>query len=239
MTENFIDPMVFRDGIASTERIDHRVPWEKQYEVWKHGDGLVSRAESPRDLEVAVMQLHRALEQRDTLLNDLYDFQDIPHFGRAKYYAVMEELGLIRSSLKGQLRSLRNSIVHQFDDVPVDKQQCQYLSDVAWYYLKSTDRIAQQHVTEAEINYSGQDDAHFTRFTLKFTLRPFAIKVSGDIPAELLLSTPTPDCPIVKPQQSHSELYRGVSHFHFTGHLIGSQMCFKQVVKMFFEESAL
>jgi hypothetical protein len=200
---------------------------------------LVFRAESPRDFEVAVMQLHRAVEQRDTLLNELYNFQDIPHFGKAKYYAVMEELGLIRPSLKGQLRNLRNNIAHQFDDVPVDRQQCQDVNDVAWYYLKSTDRIAQQHVTEAGINNSGQDDAHFTRFTLRFTLRPFGINVSGDIPAELLLATPTPDCPIVKLQQSHAELYRGVRHFHFTGHLIGSQMCFRQVVKMFFEESAL
>jgi hypothetical protein len=239
MTEAFIDPIVFRDGIGSTERIDHRVPWEKQYQVWKHGDGLVSQAESPRDLEVAVMQLHRAVEQRDTLLNELYDFQAIRHFGRAKYYGVMEELGLIRPSLKGQLRSLRNEIVHQFDDVPLDKQQCQYLGDVAWYYLKSTDRIAQQHITEAEINYSGQDDSRFTRITLRFTLRPFAIAVSGDIPAELLLATPIPDCLIVQPQQYSFEPYRGASHFNFIGHLIGSETCFKQVAKMFFEESAL
>src|SRR2546430_775919 len=118
--------MIFRDGIYSTERTDHSVPWEKQYQAWKHGDGLASRAESTRDLEVAIMQLHRAVEQRDTLLNELYGFQNIPHFGRAKQYAVMEELGLIRPSLKGQLRSLRNNIVHEFDDVPIDKQQCQY-----------------------------------------------------------------------------------------------------------------
>ncbi len=52
-------------------------------------------------------------------------------------------------------------------------------------------------------------------------------------------STQQPDCPIVRPQQSHSEVYKGVSHFHVTGHLSGSELCFKQVVEMFFEESAL
>ena len=48
------------------------------------GDGLVSPSGIVTGLEVAVMQLHRAVEHRDTLLNEMYGFQDIPHFWQSE-----------------------------------------------------------------------------------------------------------------------------------------------------------
>lgn len=124
--------------LESIEYQTHNVPWRKQHEIWRHGNTLIAGANSQRDFEVAIMQLQRAVEQRDTILERLYRFKDVPWVPKSlNQYSNMAALGIIRPSLKKPLRELRNKIAHGVDDIPLSREQCNYLADTAWYYLNN------------------------------------------------------------------------------------------------------
>jgi len=234
----FIESALFNHGLESTEYRTHNVPWKKQYEIWRHGDGLISGSQSQQDPQVAVIQLQRAVEQRDTILQALYRFTDIPYFPRCSQYVIMADLGIIRPALKKPLRALRNVIVHEVGDIAVDKSHCEYLFDTAWYYLKATDRLAQQCASDLHVT-CGEDDPHWTHLKMTFKPNSWTVNIVGDIPDRHLLSSKSPDCLSVKIATSHFEVYRGVSHFKFSGEITGSETLFRNLVQAFFEESVL
>ncbi|MCC6141518.1 MAG: hypothetical protein IT389_12985, partial [Nitrospira sp.] len=130
LEEVFVDVALLNTELESIEFTPHQVPWKKQYEIWRHGDEMVAASKSRHDLEVAIVQFQRAVEQRDTILENLYCFAAFPGAtGKNKQYTVMADLGIIRPSLKEPLRELRNKIVHEVDDVDVDRKRCEILSD--------------------------------------------------------------------------------------------------------------
>jgi hypothetical protein len=49
----------------------------------------------------------------------------------------MAELGIIRPTMKNHLRELRNRLVHEAEEPPLCRNECELLSDTAWYYLKA------------------------------------------------------------------------------------------------------
>ena len=159
-------------------------------------------ADGQKALQVAVVQLQRAVEQRDTILQQLYCFTDIPYFPKAKQYLVMADLGIIRPTLKKHLRELRNVIMHEVGDISLDKDQCEFLSDTAWYYLKATDRLAQQCVSELHSTYRAADDPHYTIITMTFRPGSWTVKITGNIPDNLLLANKSSDCLSVRPEKA-------------------------------------
>jgi hypothetical protein len=235
--EIFIEEALLSHSIDSTEYSVHNAPWKKQYEIWRHGNDLISGATSQHDFEVAIMQLQRAVEQRDTILEQLYRFREVPwSANNSSQYSVMASLGIIRPSLKDPLRELRNRIVHEVDDVGLDRKQCEYLSDTAWYYLKATDLLTRQCAAELVIN-CGEDDPHFTM--LKFTFEPgsWIVKIEGNIPDRHLLAQKPPSFLSVKVTTSQFADYRGVRHFKFRGSVNGSDAVYRRIVQTFFEEA--
>ena len=237
--EVFINSAIFKDGVESTEYSTHNVDWKRQHEIWRHGDGLISASSSQQDLQAAVMQLQRAVEQRDTLLQQLYCFTDIPHFPKSKQYVIMTDLGIIRPTLKRHLRELRNVIMHEVADIQLDKGQCEFLSDTAWYYLKATDRLTQQCVSELHPAYIGADDPHYTSLTMTFRPGSWVVNLAGNIPDDLLLAGKSKDCLSIRTEKARFEPYRGVRHFKFSGQITGSEVLFRRLVQMFFDESGL
>jgi hypothetical protein len=129
-------------------------------------------------------------------------------------------------------------IAHDVGDINVDKNQCECLSDTAWYYLKATDRLVQQSAADLQLT-CGEDDPHWTHLKMTFKLASWRINIDGDIPDRHLLSRKSPACLTVKVARSHFESYRGVRHFKFSGEITGTDALYRTLVRAFFEESAL
>ena len=79
--------------VESYEYWTHDVTWKQQYEIWRHGTDLVERFQSQQDLNAGIMQLQRAVEQRDTILKDLHRFAEMPWFSTKNHYDTMADLG--------------------------------------------------------------------------------------------------------------------------------------------------
>ena len=149
-----LDPIVYSRGGEGIVFKVHSSDWKRQHEIWEHGNSLISKlSPSQQDLESAVMQLQRAVELRDELLDKLYGFQDIPGRRSAKKYAIMADLEIIRPTLKVALRDLRNKLVHEPTVCSlISRDECELLSDVAWYYLRVTDGLARRCAETIEFN---------------------------------------------------------------------------------------
>ena len=236
-TALFIDADLLNHELESREYACHNLPWKKQYDIWRHGDELIESAKSRHDFEVAIMQFQRAVEQRDTILEQLYRFRTIPWFPRnASQYSIMAALGIIRPSLKEPLRELRNKIVHEIVEVALDRKQCDYLCDAAWYYLKATDLLARQCATTLGMT-CGQGDPHWT--SLKFTFNPgsWTIAVDGEVPERHVLAAASPQALTIAVSTSSVAEYHGVRKVKFRGSVMGPEFLCRRLVQTFFDEA--
>ena len=233
----YLDPSLLNHELGSTERVDHSLPWNKQYEIWRHGNELLAGAKSQRDLEVAIMQFQRAVEQRDTILEQLYRFRTIPWFpSNTSQYSIMASLGMIRPSLKEPLRQLRNRIAHEVADVELDHKQCDYLCDAAWYYLKATDLPARQCATTLVLT-CGEDDPHWTMLEFGFSPGSWSISIQGDVPDRHVLTERSPQALAIAMSASTVEEYRGVRKVRFRGSVTGPDLLCRRLVQTFFDEA--
>jgi hypothetical protein len=234
-TELYIDGIIMSAGGESNSWDYHRSNWKLQHEIWEHGNQLLSKPDtSQQDLAAAIIQFQRAVELRDKLLNKIYGFERIPGRRSASKYTIMVDLGIIRPTLKIRLRDLRNSLAHEPGEIQISKNECELLSDTAWYYLKVTDRITQQYASEVWIDYSSPETGR-TLLTLTFETVAWAIKVKGNLSPKHLLTQATPGCLIVRVDQSEFVKYSG--DLKLVGEATGTDSALWSLVQIFFNES--
>jgi hypothetical protein len=234
-TELHIDGIVMLTGSESNSWRYHHLDWRLQYEIWDHGNQLLSKASpSQQDLAAAVIQFQRAVELRDKLLDKIYGFERIPGRTSTNKYAIMADLGIIRPTLKIRLRGLRNSLIHEPDGIQISQDECELLSDTAWYYLKITDRITQQCADEVWIDYSSPETGG-SHLTVTFETSSWSINVNANVSPKHLLTRPTPDCLMVRVNKSEFVKYSG--DLKFVGKATGTDSALWSLVKMFFNES--
>jgi hypothetical protein len=235
--EIFIDAMVLSAGADGPEMTDHRVDWRKQHEIWNHANGIIaSPSPSQQDLAGAVNQLQRAVELRDRTLDKLYNFTKIPNRTERTPYPIMSDLGIIRPTLKIQLRELRNQLAHEIEEPSLRREECELLSDTAWYYLKATDRLAQQCVHVLGIRY-GTDDRNYSYFSVTFDRNTWSARIDGDVAPEFLLDEASSDCLSIRLSRSEIQRYNG--HLKFAGEMTGSRIALDRLIQSFFDQSAL
>jgi hypothetical protein len=74
-----LTPSIYSRGAEAFSWRNHRVAWKRQHEIWDHGNSLISAiSPSQQDLEAGIIQLQRAVELRDKLLDKVYGFEKIP-----------------------------------------------------------------------------------------------------------------------------------------------------------------
>lgn len=234
-TELYIDGVIFSKGSESNSWNDHRLNWKLQHEIWEHGNQLLSKANpSQQDLAAAVIQFQRAIELRDKLLDQIYQFEKIPGRTSSNKYAIMADLGIIRPTLKIRLRELRNSLIHDPQAIHIPKHECELLSDTAWYYLKVTDRITQQRVDEVLIDYSSKETGR-SQLEVTFETISWTNKAKAYVTPNHLLTDPKTGCLIVRVKESEFVHYDG--HLKFSGECTGTDPALWSLVQMFFNES--
>jgi hypothetical protein len=234
-TELYIDVIVMSAGGECSTSGSHGVNWKLQHEIWAHGNQLLSKTDpSQQDLAAAIIQFQRAVELRDRLLDQIYRFEQIPGRASNNKYAIMADLGIIRPTLKVRLRDLRNSLIHEPSGVQISKNECELLSDTAWYYLKVTDRIIQHRPYDVEVDYSSPETGR-SILTLTFETVPWSIKVSGSLSPSHLLRQPAPGCLVVLVDQS--EFVKYSSNLKILGEATGTGSAVWSLVQIFFNES--
>jgi hypothetical protein len=216
----------------------HRRDWKNQHVIWAHAEKLLSQpGASQQDRELAVIQLHRAVEHRDRLLDEVYGFEQIPGKKGCNKYDIMTDLGLIRPNLKKPLRELRNSLVHQITASPLTTEQCAMLSDAAWYYIKVTDHIAQQSAEEVEVE-PPLGEKRTAGLSLKVKKRDWTVYVKdGSIHPDFLQERAAPDSLSVR--MTHCEFVTYDGTLRFQGDVTGSQLALGRIIQIFFDESNL
>jgi hypothetical protein len=226
------------EDVESHEFWPHDVTWKQQYEIWHHGNDLIERSQSQQDLHAGIMQLQRAVEQRDTILQGLYRFTEMPWFSPMKYYDIMEDLRVIRPRLKRTLRDLRNVVAHEVGDVNLEKIRCEELSDIAWYYLKATDLLVRQCAAKLDLTI-GRDQANRGSLTISFARRSWILSIVGSVPDALLLRQRMSGCLTVQLATSSFATRDGVRRLEFSGVITGSQEFMKRLLRVYFGEAAL
>jgi hypothetical protein len=235
--EIFIDPIVLSAGANGAAMIDHQVDWRKQHEIWSHANGIIaSPSPSQQDLAAAVIQLQRAVELRDGTLDKLYNFTKIPNKSSKVPYPIMADLGIIRPTLKIQLRKLRNRLAHEIEEPSLRMEECELLSDTAWHYLKATDRLAQQCVQLLGIEYE-TNDKNYSHFDVTFNRNTWSARIEGNVSPEFLLDKASPDCLSIR--LSSSKIQGCDGHLKFLGNVTGSIIAMDILIRSFFDVSAL
>jgi len=148
----------------------------------------------------------------------------------------MADLGVIRPTMKIHLRDLRNRLVHEVEEPPLSRDECELLSDTTWYYLKATDRLAQQCVHVLGFQYGTDANKNYSYLKVTFNRNDWSGRIEGTVSPEFLLDKPSSDCLAVRPTHSRIESYGG--QLKFDGEITGFRIALNRLVQMFFDASA-
>lgn len=133
----------------------------RPYGHWNHAEWLVSQEDSNEFVRTsALTALHRAMTHRAEYLNRTYNLDVIPALKGSKTLDRLERLEITRPRFLLSLRELRNVVEHDDSDVP-DLARCHEFVDLIWLFLKSTDLIAMQKISDITLRdtWEGGDQA--------------------------------------------------------------------------------
>lgn len=148
----------------------------------------------------------------------------------------MADLKVIRPTLKIRLRDLRNRLMHEFDEIPLNLSDCEELADTAWYYLKATDHLAHQCASDFDLRSSlaSGEQAHLT---ITFKRSDWTAWIVADVPDEALQSAATEKNLTI--QATPSRVRKKDRRTQIWGTASGSPRALNPLIHMFFSESAL
>jgi len=232
LTERFLSV-----GAWSNSWNYHRSSSKKQHEIWVHGNELLLKTNpSHEDLAAALIQFQRAIELRDKLLDRLYGFEKIPGRSKPGKYAIMSDLGIIRLTLKLRLRELRNKLMHDPDEIHITQDECTLLADAAWYYLRVTDRIAEQCSDEIHYDLGSSADGH-SGLTVKVEPVSWKLDAAGFLAHDHILEKPEAGGLTLRVRGCEYQRYN--NSLKLAGELIGPPSSLWFVIRNFFDESIL
>lgn len=162
----------------------------RPHELWRRAHIVLSRKGDEHDRAEVITVLKRAVDFRIKHLNDRYRFKRIPISEKpAELLAQMEFFGLIRPIMVQKLMQIRNRIEHM-DAPPPPDGECSEMVEFVWYFLKSTDRIAEMFPEGIIFSEKGDDD---DGVWLSSSAVEWRISVRGWLPNKLVSYSAMPD----------------------------------------------
>lgn len=150
---------------------------KRSYALWNHANTLIQNANTEFELEDGIIDLKRALNHRLKLIEQIYGFkQYIPEYKNIPYLEILERLSIIKPSLLKKLLIIRNNIEHNDDSAP-EQERCLELSDIVWYFLKSTDQMCNLLYNDIEC-IDEENDNQFFSIKIDYE-KPFNISIRG------------------------------------------------------------
>jgi hypothetical protein len=118
--------------------------WKRPYDIWAHAEQVLSHPTTEFLRVDVITTLKRAIDHRVRMLNNLYSFKRIPIKEKpSEILNLLEFAGVVRPLMLQKLLDIRNAVEHE-DASPPDHESCQMFLEFAWYFLRSTDKMAQQ-----------------------------------------------------------------------------------------------
>lgn len=118
--------------------------WKRPYDIWAHAEQVLNYPTTEFLRVDAITTMKRAIDHRVRMLNNLYSLKTIPIRDKpSEILNLLEFVGIVRPLMLQKLLDIRNAVEHE-DATPPDHDSCQIFLEFTWYFLRSTDRTAQQ-----------------------------------------------------------------------------------------------
>lgn len=114
--------------------------WKRPFEHVSHAEGLLQNGENEFFRIDIITTLKRAIDHRLKLLNKLYCWKKIPYKLPNDELQKLETLGVVKKNMLLNLYKIRNEVEHQDKSIPT-LAKCIELTEVTWYFLKSTNHL--------------------------------------------------------------------------------------------------
>lgn len=117
--------------------------WRTPYSYQSHAENLSSKNEKHHLID-CIANLKRALDHRIKHLTLQYKLKETPAYKSTRsILRALVELQVIRPMMLKNIIDVRNAVEHQYASPP-SPERCQELSEFTWYFLRSTDSLAQK-----------------------------------------------------------------------------------------------
>ena len=161
------------DG-SSHQTFDPEIVY-RAYTFWRYADDLATMPTvGELDRATIIGKLWNAVDSRTKLLKRSYNFSKLKTLAglprRADDLATMKQLGLVRPAMLSELKAIRNSVEHEDVEAP-DLRECIRYIDMVWYFLRSTDRYAENrrmHVDLTPWTPDGLEEKEFISYDYSF-----------------------------------------------------------------------
>ena len=179
---------------------------QRAYEIWEHANELIERETEKFNLEDAIINLKRAIDQRLKLIEEIYEFKKKnTEYKNIPYLELLEKFGIIRNHMMKKLLQIRNGIEHRDENAP-SKERCKELSDMVWYFLKSTDDIVSVKRQYIDINIGYEYEESPYGFDMKVNYdNGVEFFISGWIPYEYIKEAKEREFLIVNANDIHNK----------------------------------
>lgn len=132
--------------------------WKRPYDIWAHAEQVLSHSTTEFLRVDAITTMKRAIDHRVRMLNNSYSLRTIPIKDKpSEILKLLEFVGIIRPLMLRKLLDIRNAVEHE-DTTPPDHDSCQIFLEFTWYFLRSTDRIAQVVLSEFSLLPPNNED---------------------------------------------------------------------------------
>lgn len=163
---------------------------QRSYELWNRADKLIQKNETSFDLADGISNLKRSLNHRLKTIESIYNFKYIDFKNKPRgYLELLESYGLVKPYLIKMVMEIRNDIEHN-DASPPKAVRCLELSDMIWYFLKSTDTLIHSFPTQLDSYiYDYRIVEPRCRHYITINNEHMTIEVSGWFPSEVVSTT--------------------------------------------------
>ncbi|WP_156480525.1 hypothetical protein [Aquipseudomonas alcaligenes] len=134
--------------------------WDTPYKYFNLAENIIKTHSDPFQLIDAISNLKRSIDHRLKKISSDYSLKKLNHFGApSDTLSKLEDLQIARPAMLTTIHSIRNQIEHGFREPP-QLQRCLELTDLTWYFLKSTDSLSRLIPKSFSLNHeyiSGHD----------------------------------------------------------------------------------
>lgn len=175
---DFVKEMVSNDSFFESASLQYSQS-ERGYELIEHAYELMEKKDKMYYAD-AITNLRKAVNYRVSLLFDNLGIEKLNFdgLGETKKLEKLEALGIVKPLLINKLLFIRNEIEYR-DMLPPDKNECEELIDIVWYFYKSTDRYCNVQPDEYLIDFDGEDKFLLLKFDFK---NHDILKIRGNLP---------------------------------------------------------
>lgn len=129
----------------------------RSYEIHQHACDILAGDPNRDQRGDVIRALRRVVGRRVKELKEIYQLRDLPTCTKAvKDLELLESFGIIRPFMLKRLIEIRNFVEHE-DSIPPPADECLMFADLAWYFLRSTDKLVQLRLDRISFVPPGED----------------------------------------------------------------------------------